>query len=67
MIPGMYPKIVNNMLSQNAPPIPTVRKTPTGGNKMAKTSRMILMKTDFLKVWLLLINIQVQTRNTIRR
>ncbi len=40
-MPGMYPKIVSRMLSQKCRPKPTVRKTPTGGSRIAKITRMM--------------------------
>lgn len=38
-IPGIYPNRVSTIFSQNAPPIPTWRKTPSGGKRMATIIR----------------------------
>ena len=37
----MYPKIVSRMLIQKCRPKPTVSKTPTGGSRIAKMTRMM--------------------------
>jgi hypothetical protein len=36
----MYPHKVNRIFSQNAPPNPTCRNTPNGGNRMAMMIRI---------------------------
>lgn len=41
--PGTKPSIVSRMLSQKAPRMPTVRKTPSGGRRIAKISLKILI------------------------
>jgi hypothetical protein len=40
-MPGMYPKIVSRMLIQKCRPKPTVSRTPTGGSRIAKITRMM--------------------------
>lgn len=46
-MPGTKPKSVNKILSQNAPRIPTVKKTPRGGSIIAKIICRIFMTFVF--------------------
>ncbi len=42
-MPGMYPKTVSNTLIQNCLPIPNLKATPKGGNRMASIISNIFM------------------------
>jgi hypothetical protein len=43
MMPGRKPRMVKRIFSQNAPLIPTVKNTPSGGRMMAKMILKILI------------------------
>ena len=40
-LPGIYPKIVNKMLMKKSAQHPFSKKTPSGGNKIAKRTLQI--------------------------
>jgi hypothetical protein len=50
IIPGIYPNIVNKILIQKADPIPTVKKTPTGGRNIASIIRNRLIYLNLIKI-----------------
>jgi hypothetical protein len=43
IIPGINPRMVSSIFSQNAGLIPTVKKTPSGGKMIANRIRRMLI------------------------